>query len=102
MATAARKVTAIRNVTTARGPNTAVDCTYTNAAAGDITQLSTAKVLLVVDADGTTPAAKQEILDLVYAAVEGLQRGWASSDRPSATATATSNFGIQRGGRGLS
>lgn len=98
MATVARKVSAILNATSSLGPNTAVDVTYANAAAGDITQLSTSKVLIVVDSDGTTPAAKQEILSLVEAALAGLRRAWSSTDRPSGSSSATAHYGIPRGG----
>lgn len=97
MATVARKVSVVVNDGAALlGPNTALKATYANAAAGDITQLSTNKVLLVVDADGTTSSSEQEILSMVEAAVVALKRSWQTSTTPANSSAATTAHYVSR------
>lgn len=86
MATAARKISVINNPAAtdpALGSTSSLKVTYANAAAGDITQLSTNKVLLVIDVDGTTSAAKQEIIAQAKAAVAALEDHFRAFTAPS-------------------
>lgn len=89
MATGARKVSAIHGTEfTGDASNVGAKVTYANAAAGDITQLSTNKVLLIVDADGTTVYDKQDIISLAEAAVAFLKEEWEmNAGHPSGSST---------------
>lgn len=86
MATAARKVVALNDSgTPGLSTTSSIKCTYGNAAAGDITQLGSNKVLLVVDVDGTDGAAKMELLGQVRAAVQALEAILSGVTAPSHT-----------------
>lgn len=91
MATAARKVsvTARDAVSDSFVHNVGFKVVYANAAAGDITQLSTNGVLLVVDADSTSARDRQKVIAMAEAAVYELKRQMMAKDKPSAMSTST-------------
>lgn len=91
MATAARKLSVSPRgaVVNSFVGNTGVRVVYTNAAAGDLTQLSTDKVLLVVDADSTDTHDRQKLVEMAEAAVYELKRQLFSKTTPAQTGTAT-------------
>jgi len=59
------------------------------AAAGDLTALSTAKVAVIIDADGTTPADKVEILNALRAIERRVSRDFNSVSAPAHMSTVT-------------
>lgn len=88
MATAARKVSVTASDLTGVH-NVATKVVFANAAAGDITQLGSNKVLLVVDADSTAGTDRQLIVAQAEAAVYELKRQLFLKSNPSQMTTTT-------------
>lgn len=100
MATAARKVSAVVNpdyTTPGLGSASGFKVTFANAAAGDITQLGTDKVLVVIDADGVDGYDKTLILGALRACVAALEKQLLATDRISGLGTSSVVSYEQRG-----
>lgn len=91
MATAARKVSVVTRdaVNDSFVHSTGFKVVFANAVAGDITQLGSNTVLLVVDADSTTRYQRRVLLQMAEAAVYELKRQLFAKTNPSQMTTTT-------------
>jgi transcriptional regulator of nitric oxide reductase len=87
MATSGRKYTASFDTTPGNVRQRKV--TRANAAAGDLTALSTATVAVITDNDATTQAGKNEILAALDAIARRISRDFGGVTSPSGLDTVT-------------